>query len=248
MRAVLRTKHLDESRGVVNLARDLVRKVVQQLLEKLSAQVRSPFPGTRLRQRSYLKIAKNFDVTNDVAPQSCVTRDAETKRRSLGVIRPSIHACDDTSTSGISRSWWIKSGESMVGSVIHAAVTAAIFFRHPSVNTRLVLFDINIVDVTDYCTDPVETLMKVQLGGGTDIGQALAYAESKVVNRRRTIIVLITDFFEGAPLANLFATTKRLVESGVVLLDWQRWTATPTLCSTAAPHRAWHHWVRTSAP
>jgi Mg-chelatase subunit ChlD len=106
----------------------------------------------------------------------------------------------------------------MVGSVIHAAVTAAIFFGIPALKTRLILFDTSIVDVTDYCTDPVETLMKVQLGGGTDIGQALVYAESRVENPRRTIIVLVTDFFEGADTRVLLGATKRLVESGVHLL------------------------------
>jgi Mg-chelatase subunit ChlD len=60
--------------------------------------------------------------------------------------------------------------------------------------------------------------MKVQLGGGTDIGNALAYAAELVENPPRTIVVLITDFFEGAPVERLLATAKRLVESGVTLL------------------------------
>jgi hypothetical protein len=82
----------------------------------------------------------------------------------------------------------------------------------------LYLFDTAVVDLTQDCTDPVETLMQVQLGGGTDIGQALTYAEGIINNPRRTIIVLITDFYEGAPLLNLLAATRRLVESGVTLL------------------------------
>ena len=83
-------------------------------------------------------------------------------------------------------------------------------FGIPAVNSRLVLFDTSIVDVTDYCTDPVETLMKVQLGGGTDVGQALAYAGKQSRQSTAHHHVLITDFFEGAPLANLFATTKTI--------------------------------------
>jgi Mg-chelatase subunit ChlD len=74
------------------------------------------------------------------------------------------------------------------------------------------------VDVTAHCTDPVETLMKVQLGGGTDIGHALSYAASLVDNPRRTIVILITDFFEGAPEQRLFSVTRQLTESGVTLL------------------------------
>jgi len=64
----------------------------------------------------------------------------------------------------------------------------------------MVLFDTSVVDVTDQEGDPVETIMKVQLGGGTDIGGALAYAAGLVDNPRRTIVVLITDFYEGALL------------------------------------------------
>ena len=107
---------------------------------------------------------------------------------------------------------------SMVDSVIHAAVTASIFFGIPSLKPHLILFDTAIVDVTDYCTDPVETLMKVQLGGGTNIAQALRYASTLVNTPRKTIVVLITDFYEGGSPAALFAITRQLVESGVLLL------------------------------
>jgi Mg-chelatase subunit ChlD len=75
-----------------------------------------------------------------------------------------------------------------------------------------------VVDVTEHCNDPVETVMKVQLGGGTDIGNALHYAAGLVENPRRTIVILITDFYEGAPVDRLLSTAKRLLESGVTLL------------------------------
>ena len=60
--------------------------------------------------------------------------------------------------------------------------------------------------------------MKVQLGGGADIGQALSYAASLVDNPRRTIVILISDFFEGAPVNRLLGVAKQLIESGVTLL------------------------------
>jgi Mg-chelatase subunit ChlD len=66
--------------------------------------------------------------------------------------------------------------------------------------------------------DPVETLMKVQLGGGTDIGRAVRYASTLVENPRRTIVVLISDFFEGADASVLFGACRSLIESGVTLL------------------------------
>ena len=61
-------------------------------------------------------------------------------------------------------------------------------------------------------------LMKVQLGGGTDIGKAVEYASSLIDAPRRSIVVLITDFYEGAPLGRLLGVAKELIESGVTLL------------------------------
>ena len=107
---------------------------------------------------------------------------------------------------------------SMMDSVIHSAITASIFWGIRSLKTHLILFDTNVVDVTADCQDPVETLMKVQLGGGTDIGNAMTYAAGLVENPRRTIIVLITDFYEGADASRLLGVTKRLCESGVNVL------------------------------
>jgi len=121
--------------------------------------------------------------------------------------------------------------------VIHSAVTAAIFFGIKSLRTHLVLFDTSVVDVSSDCSDPVETIMKVQLGGGTDIGQAVRYAEGLIDNPRRAIVVLVTDFFEGAPAHLLFAACKRLIEQGTLLLGLAALDSEATPCydhSTAA--------------
>ncbi len=106
----------------------------------------------------------------------------------------------------------------MMDSVIHSAVTAAVFFGLKTLKTHLVIFDTTVVDLTADCIDPVETLMKVQLGGGTDIGNAMSYAETLIDNPRRTIVVLISDFFEGGDPRNLLSISRRMLESGVTLL------------------------------
>ncbi len=69
---------------------------------------------------------------------------------------------------------------SMPDSVIHAAVTAACLWGLPGVRTHLVAFDTDVVDLTADVDDPVELLMKVQLGGGTDIARAAAYGADLV--------------------------------------------------------------------
>jgi Mg-chelatase subunit ChlD len=75
-----------------------------------------------------------------------------------------------------------------------------------------------VVDLTERAGDPVETLLSVQLGGGTDIAQAMAYASQLVRRPDRALVVLITDFYEGGSVASLLATTKAMIDSGVTVL------------------------------
>lgn len=215
LRAVLHTKHLMDRR-VLSLARDLVRKVVDELMEKLAREVRAPFAGSLdRRRRSTLRIAKNFD-----APAT-IRRNLKRYDRDSGRLFIETPLFNSRLRRHADR-WQViilvdESG-SMLASVIHAAVTAAIFCGIRALRTHLCLFDTQVVDVSEDCSDPVETIMKVQLGGGTDIGHALTYAAGLVDNPRRTIVILITDFFEGAPVEKLMGVTKHLVESGVTLL------------------------------
>jgi Mg-chelatase subunit ChlD len=215
LKAVLHTKHL-MNQQVLQMARVLVRRVIEQLLEKLSRPIQQPFLGAMdKRRRSHVKLAKNFDAETTIR-RNLAQYDRNSKRLFIKVPYFSSRV-----RRYVDR-WQIiilvdESG-SMAGSVIHSAVTAAIFFGIKSVRTHLVLFDTNVVDVTEQCNDPVETLMRVQLGGGTDIGNALHYAGSFVENPRRTIVILITDFYEGAPVDRLLSTAKKLLESGVTLL------------------------------
>jgi Mg-chelatase subunit ChlD len=106
----------------------------------------------------------------------------------------------------------------MASSVIHSAVMAGILAGLPSLRVSLVVFDTSVVDLSGHVDDPVEVLMSVQLGGGTDIGGALQYCESLITNPHRTVLILVSDFAEGASLVVLLTVTKRLREAGVRLL------------------------------
>lgn len=107
---------------------------------------------------------------------------------------------------------------SMLNSVIHSTVLAGILCRLPMLNVKLVIFDTAVVDLSEYVDDQVETLMNIQLGGGTDIGKALRYCEQLIKNPSRTVLILISDFEEGASPQVLMATSRRLAEAGVTLL------------------------------
>ncbi|MFO0953034.1 MAG: VWA domain-containing protein [Isosphaeraceae bacterium] len=215
LKAVLHTKHL-MNQEVLALARELVRKVVEELMEKLASPVQSAFLGAVDRhRRTRRKVAKNFDAETTIR-RNLKRYDPETRR--LYLETPYFFSRIRRQAEKWQVIILVDESGSMADSVIHAAVTAAIFFGIKTLRTHLVLFDTNVVDVTDQCQDPVETIMKVQLGGGTDIGSALAYGATLVDNPKRTIVVLITDFFEGAPAERLFSVVKGLCSSGVTLL------------------------------
>ena len=215
LKAVLQTKHL-MNQEVLALARQLVRRVIEQLLEKLARPVRSVFLGAANRQRrSYQKVAKNFDAQATIRAN---LQHFDTDKRRLSIRTPHFlsrvrRQCDRWQVVIV-----VDQSGSMVDSVIHAAVTASIFFGIRTLKSHLIAFDTAVIDLTSDCHDPVETLMKVQLGGGTDIAAAMAYAATLVENPRRTIVVLITDFFEGGSEARLLSVTRQLVESGVSVL------------------------------
>jgi Mg-chelatase subunit ChlD len=107
---------------------------------------------------------------------------------------------------------------SMTSSVVHAGVLAASLASLRAVSTRLIVFDTSVVDLTDRLADPVEVLFGTQLGGGTDINQAVAYGQSLVTRAADTIMILITDLFEGGDQASLVARIKSIADSGVTLV------------------------------
>lgn len=104
---------------------------------------------------------------------------------------------------------------SMASSVVYASIFAAVMASLPVVKTRLVCFDTAILDLTEELADPVEVLFGVQLGGGTDINQAVAYCENKIERPAKSHLVLITDLYEGGNAAELVARIGRLIGMGV---------------------------------
>ena len=107
---------------------------------------------------------------------------------------------------------------SMAESVVYAAVFGATLASISSVRTSLVAFDVDVVDLTDRLADPVEVLFGCQLGGGTDINRALAYCQQLVSRPTETILVLISDLFEGGIEGQLVRRVAELVRDGVTVV------------------------------
>jgi Mg-chelatase subunit ChlD len=200
---------------VLNEARRLIRKVVEDLRRRLENQVRNALFGRLNRfQHSPLKVAQNLDWRNTIRRN---LKHFDPERRLLSLREVLFFARVER------RIPWtiilcIDQSGSMATSVIYSAVMAGILAGLPLVKAKLVVFDTSVVDLSDRVDDPVEVLMSVQLGGGTDIGQALTYCEQLIENPHRTVLVLVSDFCEGASPVRLLSGCKRLREAGVKLL------------------------------
>lgn len=104
---------------------------------------------------------------------------------------------------------------SMVDSLVHGAVMAAILARLPSVDTRLLLFDHRVADLSSHVRDPLDVLFAAQLGGGTDLVGALGAARALIEEPHRTLLWVVSDFHVGDASGAVVAAGAGLVESGV---------------------------------
>lgn len=118
----------------------------------------------------------------------------------------------------------------MVDSVIHSAVMAACLWQLPGIRTHLVAFDTSVVDLTADVADPVELLMKVQLGGGTNIASAVEYGRQLIEQPAKSVIILVSDFYEGGSSSLLTHQVKKCVQSGIKVLGLAALDSTATPC------------------
>jgi Mg-chelatase subunit ChlD len=107
---------------------------------------------------------------------------------------------------------------SMAASIVYAGIFGAVLASIRSVTTRMIVFDTAVVDLTESLHDPVDLLFGTQLGGGTDINRALAYCEGVITRPLDTILVLITDLYEGGNGTEMLARAATLVERGVQMI------------------------------
>ena len=194
-------------------ARIVVRAVVEKIKRLLEQKIRQAVMGALNRkEHSPLPQASSIDW------KWTIGRNLKNFQPSLGTIVP--EKVYFYSRAQRSNNWTVivcmdQSG-SMAESVVYGSVTGSIFASLPALNTRVVAFDTEIVDLTEQCgNDPVDMIFGVQLGGGTDINKAVAYCEKFVTDPSQTIFFLISDLIEGGNQAQLIRRMKEMVESGV---------------------------------
>jgi len=191
-------------------ARAVVRKVVRDLMRRLDAPMRQAVGGalkrsTRTRRPRHNEIDWNRTIRANLKhyQQEYRTIVPETRigyGRKRNELR-SVILCIDQSGS---------MGPSVVYSGIFGAVLASI----PAIRTSVVTFDTSVVDLTEKMSDPVDVLMGVQLGGGTDINRALTYCQGLIRKPHDTIFVLITDLYEGGDKHEMLKRAASIVGSG----------------------------------
>ncbi|MGN0469778.1 MAG: VWA domain-containing protein [Acutalibacteraceae bacterium] len=210
LKTIMEFKHLMKN-DVVDEAKKLVRKIVDELTEKMNTDIRKSLLGKLNRNMpSNVKSMRNLDIKRTIH-RNLKNYDIENNR----IVLKDIYFSSRTQKYN---KWNIiiavdESG-SMLESVIYSAIMAGIFAKLPMIDTKLIIFDTNIVDLSGYVDDPVEVLMGVQLGGGTDIGKALSYCETLCSNPHNTIFVTVTDLYEGGNIGTLLSTCAEIITGG----------------------------------
>ena len=203
------------SSSVQDEVKALIKKVVDEILQKIQTNFINAMTGKKNRfRRSLIKNNQNLDWRATIKAnlkhfdhdkQRIIIEKAIFNSRATRQLPWDIILCVDQSGS-------------MDSSIFYSAVCASIITQLPAVRLHLLVFDTQVVDLTHLASDPVEILMTVQLGGGTNIGYALNYAEQKIINPSRTVMVVVSDFCEGVNLTNLYTTVARLNANRVKML------------------------------
>ncbi|MFI7889974.1 VWA domain-containing protein [Streptomyces sp. CACIS-1.16CA] len=209
-------------------ARAVVRKVVEDLEARLESRTRTTLTGA-LDRSARISRPRHRDIDWDrtiranlknyltlPAPETATTAETTgtamtgtvVPERLIGYGRSSRSAKKDIVLC-------VDQSGSMAASVVHASVFGAVLASMRTLSTRLVVFDTAVVDLTDQLDDPVDVLFGTQLGGGTDINRALAYCQSRITRPADTVVVLISDLYEGGIRDEMLKRVAAMKASGV---------------------------------
>jgi VWA domain containing CoxE-like protein. len=195
-------------------AREVVRRVVDELLRRLAAPTQQAVAGalnksSRRRNPRY----------NEIDWRTTITKNLKNYQPDYKTIIPEIRIGYGRRRRGMKDIiLCLDQSGSMGASVIYSGIFGSVLASIPAVTTRMVVFDTEVADLTDEMSDPVDLLFGVQLGGGTDIDRALSYCMEHITRPEETTLVLVTDLYEGGNEREMRKKFVRLVQSGVQLI------------------------------
>lgn len=195
-------------------ARLVVQKVVDELLRKLSNPMQQAIAGSLNRA-----IRNRRPRHNEIDWHRTIRANLRHYLPDYRTIIPETRIGYGRKRSSLRNIvLCVDQSGSMATSVIYASIFAAVLASLPAVSTHLVVFDTAIVDLTEMLQDPVDVLFGTRLGGGTDIHQALSYCQGLVRQPSETILVLISDLYEGGNNDAMLKRVASLIASGVQMI------------------------------
>ncbi|MCL2554362.1 MAG: VWA domain-containing protein [Actinomycetia bacterium] len=193
-------------------ARAVVRKVVEDLEKRLATRTRATLTGA-LDRSARVSRPRHRDIDWDRTIRANLRHylpehGTIVPERLIGYGRADQSVKKDVVLC-------IDQSGSMAASVVYASVFGAVLASMRSIATKLVVFDTAVVDLTDQLDDPVDVLFGTQLGGGTDINRALAYCQSLITRPAETVVVLISDLYEGGIRDGMLKRVAAMKAAGV---------------------------------
>lgn len=196
--------------------RPLVRRLVDELTRQLATRLRPALTGSMLA-RPTRRPGGRLDL-----PRTLRANLATARRTADGTVRIVPEKPVFRSRARRSADWRLilvtdVSG-SMEASTIWSALTASVLAGVPTLSTHFLAFSTEVVDLTGHVHDPLSLLLEVSVGGGTHIAAGLRHARGLITVPSRTLVVVISDFEEGAPLGGLLSEVRALVATGCQVL------------------------------
>ncbi|MFJ2822400.1 DUF5682 family protein [Streptomyces toxytricini] len=196
--------------------RPLVRRLVDELAKELATRLRPALSGLNTPRPSR-RPGGRLDLDRTLRANLAHTRRLDDGRLAIVPERPVFH------TRARREADWrlvlvVDVSGSMEASVIWSALTAAVLGGVPTLSTHFLAFSTQVVDLTDRVEDPLSLLLEVRVGGGTHIAAGLAHARSLITVPSRTLVVVVSDFEEGAPIGGLLGEVRALAASGAHLM------------------------------
>jgi hypothetical protein len=196
-------------------ARKVVQQVVDELLQKLEQKTINAMSGalnksTKIRRPRHNEIDWNTTIKKNLKHYQVDYKTIIPEIR-IGYGRKSRRSVKDIILC-------LDQSGSMGTSVVYSGIFGAVMASLPNVKTQMVVFDTQVFDLTEDLKDPVDLLFGVQLGGGTDINLAMNYCQQIVSKPDDTILVLITDLYEGGNVEEMHKRITTLLEAGVQII------------------------------
>lgn len=188
-------------------AKALIRRFVDEVAEVLRTQVAKATVGTLDRSIPPKRVFRNLDIDRTIW-KNLTNWSPEEERLYVDRLYYRHTARKTTPQRLIAV---VDQSGSMVDSMVNCTILASIFAGLPKVDVHLIAYDTQALDLTPWVHDPFETLLRTNLGGGTDGTVAMALAQPKIAEPRNTVVVWISDFYEWQtePLFNSMAAIHR---------------------------------------